>query len=456
MAEATYVPECNAGLSPNCPRVQYCTDTLGTGDVSVETHRGTTRSLIAIIAAALMSLSVWAGELPTSSPEAVGMSSERLLRINAAMQRHIDAGDIQGAVTVVARRGKVVHFETHGMMDVDKGRAMEKDAIFRMASSTKPLLGVAVMMMMEEGLLRPSDEISKYIPEFKDTQVAVLKDPADEDISPYSVRGNVPEHRLVPAARPITIQHLLTHTSGLASGGLGTAITGRLPRDSETTLAGHMPKYGAVPLDFQPGSRWSYSPGVGLDVMARIVEIVSNQPFDEFLRERIFEPLGMVNSYFNVPPEKESKRVVIHGRELPAWVSRGPTKYFSASGGLSSSAEDYLRFEQMFANGGALLGNRLLSPRSVEMMASNQLGDLYRGFSRTQQGMGFGYTVAVVLDPITSNSRRSKGAFGWGGAFGTQSWTDPQEELTAVIMLQQPFRPAQYDFGNAVRQAIID
>ena len=242
----------------------------------------------------------------------------------------------------------------------------------------------------------------------------------------------------------------------VSSGGLGTAVTGRLPLDAETTLASLMPKYGAVPLDFQPGSRWSYSSGVGLNVVARIVEIVSNKPFDEFLRERIFEPLGMNDTYFNVPPEKASRRVVIHGRDLPAWLGRGPTKFFSASGGLLSTAGDYLRLEQMFANGGVLFGNRLLSPRSVEMMASNQIGDLYRGFSRTQSGMGFGYTVAVVLDPITSNSRRSKGAFGWGGAFGTMSWTDPKEELTAVIMLQQRFGPAQYDFGNAVRQAIID
>lgn len=423
----------------------------------MEIHGRITRSLIAIMAAALMALSVGAAEIPTSSAEAVGMSSERLLRINSAMQRHIDAGDIQGAITVVARRGKVVHFETHGMMDVDQGRAMEPDAIFRMASSTKPILAVAVMMLIEEGLIRPTDEVSKYLPEFTDTQVAVLKDPADEDISPFFVRSNdVPEHRLVPTNRPITIQHLLTHTSGLASGGLGTAVTGRLPLDAETTLASLMPKYGAVPLDFQPGSRWSYSSGVGLNVVARIVEIVSNKPFDEFLRERIFEPLGMNDTYFNVPPEKASRRVVIHDRDLPAWVARGPTKFFSASGGLSSTAGDYLRLEQMFANGGVLFGNRLLSPRSVEMMASNQVGDLYRGFSRTQSGMGFGYTVAVVLDPITSNSRRSKGAFGWGGAFGTMSWTDPKEKLTAVIMLQQPFGPAQYDFGNAVRQAIID
>lgn len=407
-----------------------------------------------LLSTGLLSPAARAAEIDTATPESVGMSSERLLRIHTAMQRHIDAGNIQGAVTVVARRGKVVHFETHGLMDIEQDRPMAKDAIFRMASSTKPILAVAVMMLIEEGLLRPTDEISKYIPEFEDMQVAVLKEPADEDISPFFVnRDQVPEHRLVPAERPITIQHLLTHTSGLASSGLGTIANGRIPRGPEATLASHIPKYGAVPLDFQPGTRWAYSPGVGLNVVARIVEIVSNTPFDVFIRERIFEPLGMKDTHFNVPAEKASRRVVIKGRDFSG---RGPTRYFSASGGLSSTAEDYLRLEQMFVNGGALFGNRLLSPRSVNMLASNQIGDLYRGFSRTQEGMGYGYTVAVVLDPITSNSRRSKGAFGWGGAFGTQSWTDPQEELTAVIMLQQPFGGAQYDFGNAVRQAIID
>ena len=412
---------------------------------------------IALLLATIAYSLVWADEIPTAKAEDVGMSTQRLMRINTVMQRHIDAGNIQGAVTMVARRGKLVHFATHGLMDVDKSRPMEEDAIFLMASSTKPLLGVAVMMMMEEGLLRPEDPVSKYIPEFADMQVAVLKEPADEDISPYSVRGSdVPEHRLVPAYREITIHDLLTHTSGLASGGLGTAVSNRTPRRQGATLASQAPLYAAYTLDFQPGSRWAYSPGTGLDVAARIVEIVSGKPFDEFISERILQPLGMENTYFEVPPEKQGNRVVIHGRDLSRFNRRGPVTYFSASGGLSSTAEDYLRFEQMFVNGGELFGNRLLSPRSIRMLASNQIGDLYKSFSRTQEGMGFGYTVAVVLDPIAAKSRRSAGAFGWGGAFGTQSWTDPEEELTAVIMLQQPYGPAQYDFGNAVQQAIIE
>ena len=179
-------------------------------------------------------------------------------------------------------------------------------------------------------------------------------------------------------------------------------------------------------------------------------------PFDQFISERILQPLDMNSTYFNVPPEYQNRRVVIADRDMSRFFDGPPTTYFSASGGLSSTAGDYLKFEQMLVNGGELFGNRLLSPRSVRMMSSNQIGDLYKGFSRSQEGMGFGYTVGVTVDPITSNARRSAGAFGWGGAFGTRSWTDPEEELTAVIMLQQPFAPAQYDFENAVQQAIID
>ncbi len=400
---------------------------------------------------------VSAAEIPAVVPEEVGMSSERLDRINTVMQRHIDAGDIQGAVTAVARRGKLVHFETHGLMDVDNNRPMESDAIHIMMSSTKPLLGVATMMMLEEGLIRPEDPVSKYLPEFADMQVAVLREPADENISPYRVDPrNIPPHRLVPADREITIHDLLTHTSGLASGGLGSAVQERRQRDPDATLESEMPRYASYALDFQPGSRWAYSPGVGLDVVARIVEIVSGQRFDEFLQDRIFDPLDMKSSYFNVPPEYQSKRVVIADRDMSRFFDRPPTKYFSASGGLSSSAEDYLKFEQMLVNGGELFGNRLLSPRTVRMMGSNQIGDLYRGFSRNQEGMGFGYTVGVTVDPITSNARRSAGAFGWGGAFGTRSWSDPEEELTAVLFLQQPHGPTQYDFENAVQQAILE
>ena len=408
----------------------------------------------------LAAAAAYAGEIPKATPEDVGMSTEKLQDIHRMMQRHIDAGDIQGGVTAVARRGKVVHFEAHGFLDVEKRIPMPKDAIFRMASSTKPVLGVAAMMMIEQGLMHPDDPVSKYIPEFKKMQVAVLKEPADKDISPLYIGRDdkVPEHRLVPAEREITIHHLLTHTSGLRSNGLGSAVAGSTSWRTmpDATLASVTPTHAKVPLDFQPGTRWFYSGGTGLDVVARIIEIVSGTPFDVFLRERIFNPLGMNDTYFNVPENKKSRRVVIQGRDMTRWANRGPTKYFSASGGLSSTAGDFLRFEQMLVNQGALFGNRIISPQSVKTMSTNQVGDLYKGLRLNESGMGFGYTVAVVLDQALSKSTRSNGAFGWGGAFGTRSWTDPAEALTGVIMLQQPHLQTQNEFDYAVRQAIVD
>ena len=396
-----------------------------------------------------------------ASAEEVGMSSDRLERINDAMQRHVAAGTIQGAVTAVARRGKLVHFEAHGLMSVPDNRPMQRDSLFIMMSSTKPVLGVAAMMLVEEGLIRPSDPISKWFPEFAEMQVAVLAEPADEDISPVRVSPfNVPAHRLVPSNREITVHDILTHTSGLASGGLGNAISadsiGRL--DSRESLAKNVPEYANVVLDFQPGSRWQYSPATALDVIARIIEIESGVPFNEFVRARIFEPLGMNNTFWNVPEEYQDQLVEIVGADnatplVATLYDTSHSTYFSGSYGLKSTAEDYLRFEQMLVNGGELFGNRLLSPRTVRMMASNQTKEL---FSETAEGRGFGYTVAISENPIVADQRRTQGAFGWGGALGTRSWSDPEEELTAVLLIQQPVRQVQNDFENAVQQAIID
>ena len=425
--------------------------------MSIKPLRGLPVVFVSLFAALAVSVAS-AQEIPwASSAEDVGMSSERLERINQAMQRHIDAGNIQGAVTVVARRGKLVHFQSHGLMDVPNNRPMTDNNVFIMMSSTKPVLGVAAMMMIEEGLIRPTDPVSKWIPEFENIEVAVLADPYDENISPMRVdRENLPEYRLVPAHRQITVHDILTHTSGLASSGLGSAISTQADRSPGATLANTVPKYGSYALDFQPGTRWQYSGGTALDVVARIIEIESGLPFDQCVKERIFEPLGMNNTWWNVPEEYADRRVVISDRDMAPFFDVPDTTYFSGSYGFNSTAADYLRFEQMLVNGGELFGNRLLSPRTVRMMGSNQAGDLYEGIRRNVRGQGFGYTVAVVEDPIVSNTRRSSGAFGWGGAFGTRSYTDPAEELTAVIMLQQPYGPAQSDFENAVQQAIID
>jgi len=416
-------------------------------------------------------------KMPMAEPESVGMSTDGLSRIDELMQEHVDAGHIQGGVTIVARRGKVVHFSTHGEMDVEKGRAMEPDAIFLMASSAKPVIAVAVMMLVDEGLLSPSDPVSKYIPEFADMKVAVPAEPTDrdagadkgkssgkdkddwteEDVKEWLAKnakdsskeskewnkdkgkgkGDVPAYRLVPVDTPVTIHHLLTHTSGLTGSGVQPT--------HDDTFATYVPKLAKVPLDFQPGTRWGYGNAAIHAVLPRIIEIVSETPFHEFMRERIFNPLEMNNTYFNVPREKESKRVVLKGvdfsKKKKGW-------------GLSSTAEDFLHFYQMLLNGGELFGRRLLSPASVEMMSSNQVGDLFSiAGKKGLKGMGFGYTVAVTLDPDAAVNYRGKGAFGWGGAGGTESWADPENELVAVRMLQQE---RGGNFEKAVYQAIIE
>ncbi len=399
-------------------------------------------------------------KMPMAKAESVGMSSQGLARIEDVMNEHIEAGHIQGGVTIVARRGMVVHFSTHGEMDVDKGRAMENDAIFIMASSTKPVLGVAAMMMIEEGLMSPSDPVSKYIPEFADMKVVVpiKSDNGKGDRGKGKDKGKnkAPAYRLVPVDTPVTIHHLLTHTSGLTNRGLGWEIAslGRHTRDD--TLASYVPRLAQVPLDFQPGTQWGYS--MGLDIVARIIEIVSKTPFDEFLRERIFDPLEMYNTYFNLPGNKASKRIVLTGIDAEKgkdWLAT--TRYISASAGLSSTAEDFLHFEQMLLNGGKLFGHRLLTPASVKTMSSNQVGDLFATADKTLPGMGFGYTVGITLDSKVAGNHRGNGAFGWRGAAGSVSWSDPENELAAVYLPAKPRGGSVYgDFEKAVQQAIID
>ena len=309
------------------------------------------------------------------------------------------------------------------------------------------------MMMIEEGLIRPSDPVQKYVPELADMQVAVLKDPADQDISPLLVDPrNPPAHRLVPAKTPITIHHLLTHTAGLMTGGLGTALAGR-GKEYRGTLASYVPALGEVALDFQPGSRWAYSGAHALDVVARIIEIVSATPFDEFVQSRIFDPLEMNDTHYNVPPSKASRRVVIHDRDMPG-AGRKTTLGFLRSlehcDGLSPLPADARQRRRNVRPPSARPAHRRDDDQQSGGRPIRQLPE------KGRPGLGQGYAVGVVLDPIAADSRRSAGAFGSGGAFGTVSWSDPAEEIAGVIMLQQPYRRAIYDFENAVRQAIID
>ena len=424
--------------------------------------------LVALLAATTLSARS-AGSVPTvSKAEDVGFSTERLQRVQEAVARHIEAKDVSGAVTLVARRGKVVEFAAQGLADIESRKPMLKDSIFRLASMSKPITAVAVMMMIEEGKVRLTDRVSAFIPEFKNMKVAVAKGTTTPVQMPAFGRGGPPapppEFDLVPAAREITVKDLLTHTSGLMSGGVSGAEQAKLaPRSANDTLANYIPKLAQTPLDFQPGTLWRYSGLYGFDVLARIVEIVSGQPYDQFLKQRLFDPLGMKDTGFAPTPDRTARLATVYQRTpnglVPAQNANQLISgtYFSASGGLMSTAEDYLQFAQMLVNGGQMNGKRYLAPRTVDLMTSNQTGDMVNGqFGRPAHGMGFALGVQVVLDPVAADLRVSPGTYGWAGAYGTNQNMDPKEKMVSIIMMQGASGPLQRDFENAVWQAMIE
>jgi CubicO group peptidase (beta-lactamase class C family) len=379
------------------------------------------------------------------------------------VQQYIDGGQITGAVTMVARKGRIAHFEAQGLMDVEAKTAMRKDAIFRMASMSKPVTGVAILMLMEEGKLRLTDPVSRFIPEFKNTKVAMLKAAGPTAPQAPGQPAREPEIYTVPAEREITIRDLMTHTSGLESGGAGTREGARMsPRSTSSSLAAYVQTLGVVPLDFQPGTQWRYSALAGIETLGRIVEIASGLTFDQFLKQRMFEPLGMKDTAFYPTDDRVARVVTLYERkdgklsrtDTPSWLA---TKtLFSGGGGLWSTGEDYMAFAQMLVNGGVLNGRRLLSPRTVDLMGSNHVGDLYSGVGQRLKGMGFGLTVEVVMDSVAANRRESTGSFGWDGAFGTHFWVDRKEQLAGLLMVQESNGQLMRDFENAVMQAIIE
>jgi CubicO group peptidase (beta-lactamase class C family) len=404
-----------------------------------------------------------AAETVIAKPEDVGLSGERLARITEMMKRHIAAGEISGGVTLVARHGRIVHLDSVGVTDVDSKTPMAKDAVFRIASMTKPVTGLAIMMMMEEGKLRITDPVSKYIPQFKDMKVGVAlpKLPQPPGAGGVEEAPAPPRFYTVPAEREITIRDLLTHTSGLVSGPMSTFDARRpaVVRKPTETLADYIPRLGTTALEFQPGSRWAYSAQAGFDTLGRIVEIVSGQPFDQFLRQRVFDPLGMKEVSF-YPTETLAPRMVTayqlgpKGTMVKNANSGGMQSkvYFMGSGGLITTAEEYSKFGQLLANGGELNGKRLLSPRTVSFMSSVHVPDTLPGRS---PGEGYGLSVRVVNHAVAGASRLSDGSFGWSGAYGTHFWVDPKEEIVAVMMIQTPVRDMRPEFENAVMQAII-
>jgi CubicO group peptidase (beta-lactamase class C family) len=421
---------------------------------------------LCVAIAALLSACAHAQDLPRTAPESVGMSSQRLDRIRVAMQRYVDRGEVPGVVTLVARRGQVVHLEAVGQRDVDDKTPMTTDTIFRIASMTKPITSVALMMLYEQGHLLLSDPIDKWLPEFADMKV-LEPAPADQRVpTPYVS---------VPAERPITIKHLLTHTAGLANAYRGPTqaqyakIAQREKPDE--TMADAIARLAKLPLNFQPGEAWEYGPAT--NVVGRLVEVISGESLDEYLKKHIFEPLGMHDTHFYLPedkldrfaalyrpgPEKDNvKKIELTEKATPEsrWVKE-PHVYFSGAGGLVSTAADYFRFQQMMLGGGESGGVRLLGRKTVELMTTNHTGDL--PIWLTGPGYGFGLGYSVVKDTGQTALPASAGTYSWGGAFCTYFWVDPREELIGILMTQvRPYTHLniRQEFQVLACQAIVD
>jgi CubicO group peptidase (beta-lactamase class C family) len=410
-----------------------------------------------------------AASSPVATPEEVGLSSERLERIAATIQRSIDDGRIPGAVALVARHGKIAYLQAVGMADRSAGKPMRTDTIFRICSMSKPITAVAVMILYEEGRFALSDPVSNYLPEFK--HMKVLDPPSPQD-------KTSPPGALVDAKRPITIFNLLTHTAGFTyqwNPRLGKtymdAKVGSGLVQQEGTIGDSVKRLATLPLLFQPGDSWEYS--LGLDVAGRLVEVVSGMPFDEFLEQRIFKPLAMKDTYFFLPPEKVSRIAagysyddqkglhqildhevpVLNGMPYSAdYPYNGPKTFFSGGAGLNSTAEDYYRFCQMMLNNGELNGMRILSRKSVELMSHDHV-------QGKTDGIGWGLGFGTIDDPRQLTELGSRGSYHWGGAFYTSFMIDPKEDLIEIFM-GQLFPNGKLNLHNKVQtlayQAIKD
>ncbi|HXB67102.1 MAG TPA: serine hydrolase domain-containing protein [Candidatus Acidoferrales bacterium] len=384
----------------------------------------------------------WPASLPSAKPEDVGLVADRLGRIQTTIQRYIDRHEIAGAVTLVARRGRVAWLRSQGVMSLESQQAMRDDSMFAIASMTKPITSVAAMMLYEEGYFQLNDPVSKFIPEFKNMNVAMPSAPA--------------AYKLVPADQPITIRHLLTHTAGLPNTYVGLTKTEydkiTAARKPEDTVGDFTKQLAKLPLNFQPGTSWEYGPAT--DVLGYLVEVISGKPLDQYFEETIFKPLGMKDTSFYPPDEKAARRATIYTpvagggiRPMAMPAARG-RKFFSGAGGLSSTAPDYVRFCQMLLNGGQLDGTRLLSRKTVELMTQNHIGPTIKLWD-SLPGERFGLGFSVRTDLGESANLGSAGMFGWGGAFGTIFWIDPKEQMIGILMIQ--LRP--YDQVN-IRQDI--
>jgi CubicO group peptidase (beta-lactamase class C family) len=392
------------------------------------------RSISSVLILCLLTLPLAAEKLPRVDPDKAGMSAERLERITTAMQQYIDQGKLPGLVTLVTRDGKIVYFKALGKLDVGRGVPMSTDAIFRIASQSKALTSVAIMILLEDGRLLLNDPVSKFIPEFKNSRVAVKG--SDKDSQGYST---------APARREITIRDLLTHTSGISYGSgpaeelyKASGVHGWYFADQSIPIGDAIRKLAALPFDAHPGEKYIY--GFSTDILGHVVEVISGKSLAEFTKERITDPLKMNDTHFYLPPEKLNRFTPVYGAKdgklqlideagKNDYVN-GPRVSFSGGAGLLSTAEDYARFLQMLCNGGELEGIRLLSPKTVQLMTVNHVGNLFS----ENQGFGLGFWITEHLG--RAGEPGSVGAFGWGGAYHTSYWVDPAERLVAVLMTQ--------------------
>ena len=372
-------------------------------------------------------------KLPSARPEKEGMSSERLGRITTVMQEYIDEEKLPGMITMVARHGRIVHSETCGIMDADK--PMQPDAIFRIASMTKPVTSVAAMILYEEGYFGLDDPVADYIPEFRDLKV----------YSSIDIDG---VHTVDPV-RPMTIRDLLTHTSGLSGVGADSPVDSMYAAAdlSGGTLKDMVQKLSGIPLLYQPGTTWNYSRST--DVLGYLIEVVSGKPLDQFLRERIFIPLGMEDTDFHVPVGKLDRVGAVYAPDSAGVkiIMRPDTnsvsvavKFLSGNGGLYSTATDYMIFSQMLLNRGKFNGVRILESKTVELMTSDQVSGVKMPddefFGPLMSGMGFGFGFAILEDNVKAGITGSEGSYWWSGSGNTYFYIDPHEELVMILMAQ--------------------
>lgn len=418
------------------------------------------RMKLATLCAFTLSLSAIAANLPTAKPEEAGMSSERLQRISQMIDRRIAAGEMPGAAAIVARKGKIVYQTANGVMDLETKKPVTTETMWRIASMTKPVTSVAIMMMIEEGKVHLNDPVSRYIPEFKNLKVAV----PDPNAAPATPAGGgrgkaVPRFTTTAPTREVTVKDLLTHVSGLASGDMSNStVAGPVTRKQGEKLADYIPRLGQTTLEFQPGTRWAYSAQAGHDTLGRIVEIASGMPFDQFLQKRLFDPLGMKDISF-WPSEAQWPRVAsvyslqngkLNKNNNPNGMSS--QVYFMGSGGLISTPSDYIPFGMMLANHGAWNGKQILGKKTVEMMSTMHVPDTLPGRSA---GEGYGLGVRVVTDHAKLGTMLSTGTYGWSGVYGTHFFVDPVEGIVGVYMAQTSIREAQREFEDLVAQAIV-